>query len=88
MLLTEAFSRAGWGFEKYDGWRCLAEMKRDAVRLQSRGGTDATTWYGPKLRMHSAPCVGTASSMARCTCSTSSAAATLKGFSGARIAAH
>lgn len=44
MLLSEerrAFSRAGWGFElKFDGWRCLAEVKAGAVRLQSRGGND------------------------------------------------
>jgi bifunctional non-homologous end joining protein LigD len=49
MLLSEVqqpFSRVGWGFEiKYDGWRCLAEVKAGAVRLQSRGGADATGWW-------------------------------------------
>lgn len=49
MLLSEApqpFSRVGWGFEiKYDGWRCLAEVRKGVVRLQSRGGADATTWW-------------------------------------------
>src|SRR4051812_14559693 len=49
MLLSEvprAFSRPGWAFEiKYDGWRCLAEVKDGRARLQSRNGTDATGWW-------------------------------------------
>lgn len=49
MLLGEVrrpFSKAGWGFEiKYDGWRCLAQVKDGDVRLQSRGGADATPWW-------------------------------------------
>ena len=44
MLLTEApraFTREGWTFElKHDGWRCLAEIRDGAVRLQSRRGFD------------------------------------------------
>ena len=44
MLLTEVltpFTRDGWTFElKYDGWRCLAEIKNGTVRLQSRRGFD------------------------------------------------
>ena len=51
MLLTEVakpFTRAGWTFElKYDGWRCLAEVRNGAVRLQSRRGFDLTRrWPG------------------------------------------
>jgi bifunctional non-homologous end joining protein LigD len=46
MLLTEVkrpFTRKGWTFElKYDGWRCLAEIRDGAVRLQSRRGFDLT----------------------------------------------
>ena len=46
MLLTEVrrpFTRKGWTFElKYDGWRCLAEGRDGAVRLQSRRGFDLT----------------------------------------------
>ena len=46
MLLTEvprAFTGKGWTFElKYDGWRCLAEIRDGAVRLQSRRGFDLT----------------------------------------------
>jgi bifunctional non-homologous end joining protein LigD len=42
MLLTEIprpFTREGWTFElKYDGWRCLAEIRDGQVRLQSRRG--------------------------------------------------
>jgi hypothetical protein len=37
------FSRQGWTFElKYDGWRCLAEIRDGDVRLQSRRGFDIT----------------------------------------------
>jgi ATP-dependent DNA ligase len=43
MLLTQAdkpFTREGWTFElKYDGWRCLAEIRDGTVRLQSRRGS-------------------------------------------------
>ena len=46
MLLTQAdkpFTRDGWTFElKYDGWRCLAEIRDGTVRLQSRRGFDFT----------------------------------------------
>ena len=44
MLLSEVltpFSRDGWTFElKYDGWRCLAEVKDGVARIQSRRGFD------------------------------------------------
>lgn len=40
------FSDPDWLFEvKYDGYRMLAEWDGDAVRLQSRNGTDATRWF-------------------------------------------
>ena len=46
MLLSEVltpFTRDGWTFElKYDGWRCLAEIRDGDVRLQSRRGFDFT----------------------------------------------
>src|SRR3954447_12349608 len=46
MLLTEAarpFTQDGWTFElKYDGWRCLAEIRDGTVRLQSRRGFNLT----------------------------------------------
>ena len=46
MLLTEVarpFTREGWTFElKYDGWRCLAEIRDGALHLQSRRGFDFT----------------------------------------------
>ena len=35
------FTREGWTFElKYDGWRCLAEIRDGQARLQSRRGFD------------------------------------------------
>ena len=44
MLLTEVahpFTKHGWMFEiKYDGWRCLAEVKDGVARVQSRRGFD------------------------------------------------
>ncbi len=44
MLLTRALvppAGEGWGHEpKVDGWRCLAEVRRGAVRLWARSGRD------------------------------------------------
>ena len=49
MLLCEVprpFNREGWGFElKYDGWRCLAEVRDRQTRLHTRRGNDATRWW-------------------------------------------
>jgi len=79
MLLSEVsrpFSRSGWGFEiKYDGWRCLAEVKKGTVRLQSRGGADLTTWW-PEVAIALAGLRGHHVLTAKCACSTSAAAAT------------
>jgi len=48
MLLTEIprpFSREGWTFElKYDGWRCLAEIRDGDVRLASGDGEAWLQW--------------------------------------------
>jgi len=49
MLLEEVdrpFNRGGWGFElKYDGWRCLAEVRDAKVAIRSRRGMDTTKWW-------------------------------------------
>ena len=54
MLLCEVprpFTREGWAFElKYDGWRCLAEVRDGRVRLQTRRGHDATRWWPEVVR--------------------------------------
>lgn len=49
MLLEEVprpFDDPEWIFEvKYDGYRLLAEFGGGHVRLKTRNGTDATTWF-------------------------------------------
>jgi bifunctional non-homologous end joining protein LigD len=52
MLVSETprpFDQPGWTHElKYDGYRILAEIDDEGVRLQTRNGTDATQWF-PEL---------------------------------------
>ena len=60
MLLTEVrrpFSLQGWTFElKYDGWRCLAEVKDGVARIQSRRGFDLSRrWSGVVTSLASIP---------------------------------
>jgi bifunctional non-homologous end joining protein LigD len=50
MTLSESQSRSldgpEWVWElKYDGWRLLAQWNAGSVRLQTRGGADATRWF-------------------------------------------
>ena len=49
MLLSEVprpFKRQGWGFEpKYDGWRCLAQVKDGRAAIRTRRGMDTTAWW-------------------------------------------
>lgn len=54
MLLTEvkkAFTDPEWVFElKYDGYRCLAEVRDHSARLKSRNGTLMTAWFPEAVR--------------------------------------
>jgi len=72
MLLTvvsRPLCRESWGFKiKYDGWRCLAQVKGGEVRLQSRGEADATAWW-PEVTHALQDCEGTTYSTARHACS-------------------
>ncbi|HZR37263.1 MAG TPA: hypothetical protein VFA75_17975 [Nevskia sp.] len=45
-VLARPVDRPGWIYElKYDGYRILAGKEGAAVRLRTKPGTDATTWY-------------------------------------------
>lgn len=47
-LIDESFDRDGWFFEvKWDGYRAIAEVGRDAVRLYSRNHTPFETKFAP-----------------------------------------
>lgn len=54
MLLAEAkqpFSDPDWLFEiKYDGYRCLAEVRNGLAQLKSRNGTNMTAWFPEVVR--------------------------------------
>jgi len=45
------FSAKGWLFcLKYDGYRCIATKEGKSVRLTTRQGKDATTWFPAVVR--------------------------------------
>lgn len=54
MLLSELkrpFSDPEWIFEiKYDGYRCLAEVRDGLARLKSRNGSIMTAWFPEVVR--------------------------------------
>jgi bifunctional non-homologous end joining protein LigD len=54
MLLGEvkkAFSDPEWLFEiKYDGYRCLAEVRNGTAQLKSRNGSNMTAWFPEVVR--------------------------------------
>jgi len=50
-LVDEPFDRRGWLFEpKWDGYRAIAEVSRDGVRLYSRNHTSFDSKFAPIVR--------------------------------------
>jgi len=60
-LVSDVPDGAGWIFEmKYDGYRCLAAINGDAVRLFTRSGKDWSTQFAAMMKPMSRITTGTA----------------------------